>query len=72
MLIVLILLTQRPIHEIFEKEYWELAELKNSVFLIGHFGIFFASFPWKSVNIYIVARMIEILIINLVYSKRVS
>ena len=32
-----------------KKKYWELAILKNSVFLSQPFRFFFASFPWKSV-----------------------
>ena len=36
-----ILLTQGPIHEIFMKKYWELAELENEVFLSRPFWIFF-------------------------------
>ena len=40
---------------------WELAVLKISVFLSRQFWIllnkFFASFPWKAVNIYRIARM---------------
>ena len=35
-----ILLTQGPIHEIFMKKYWELAELENEVFLRWPFWIF--------------------------------
>ena len=46
-----------PIHEIFEKKYWELAGLKNSNFLNQPFWNFLASFLWKSVNMYNVAKM---------------
>ena len=35
-----ILLTQGPIHEIFMKKYWELAELENESFWGGHFEFF--------------------------------
>ncbi len=50
-----ILLTQGPIHEIFMKNHWELAELENEVFLRRPFWIFesailnffFASSHWK-------------------------
>ena len=58
------LLTQGQIHEIFEKNYWELAELKNSVFLSRPFWIFFSkkkkkftSSPWKLVKVSWVSRM---------------
>ena len=37
---------QGPFHEIFTKKYWELAELENEVFWVGHFE-FFASSQWK-------------------------
>ena len=48
-----------PIHEIFAKRYWELAELENELFLVGHFEIYFskkknivfASFPLKHAKI---------------------
>ena len=36
-----ILLTQEPIHEIFTKKYWELAELENDLFFRRPFWIFF-------------------------------
>ena len=49
--------TLGKIHEIFMKKYWELAELENELFLVGHFDFFFASFPWKSVQIYMVEWM---------------
>ena len=59
-----ILLTQGPIHEIFMKKYWELAELENDLFLSRPFWIFFfkkkiffASSSWKLVNIYRLARI---------------
>ena len=47
------------------KKYWELAELENEGFFwVGHFEfffrkkkIFFASFPWKSAQIYMVEWM---------------
>ena len=58
-----ILLTQGPIHEIFMKIYWELAELENEFFFSRQFWFFFfshfffASFQWKSVNIYRLARL---------------
>ena len=50
-----ILLTQGPIHEIFKKKYWELAELENEIFLRRPFwtfksailNFFFASSHWK-------------------------
>ena len=45
-----ILLTQGSIHEIFQKKYWELAVLKNS-------DSYFASYPWKQVKVFWVARM---------------
>ena len=32
-----IILTQGPVHEIFMKKYWELADLENEVFWGGHF-----------------------------------
>ena len=54
-----ILLTQGPIHKIFTKKYWELAILKNIVFLSRPFWIFFASFPWKKVKVYWLARMAQ-------------
>ena len=41
-LILLILLTQGPIHEIFTKKYWELTELKNDLFLSRPFWFFFS------------------------------
>ena len=55
-----ILLTQGPIHEIFMKKYWELAELENEVFLRWPFWIFrsailnffFASSHWKMQTFY--------------------
>ena len=48
-----IVLTQEPIHEIFTKKIWELAILKNSVFLVGHFDFFFCFLPIKiSPNLY--------------------
>ena len=34
------LTTQGPIPEIFAKKYWELGELKISVFWVGHFNFF--------------------------------
>ena len=37
-----ILLTQEPIHEIFTKKYWELAELENDLFFRRPFWIFFS------------------------------
>ena len=44
-----ILLTQgRPIHEIFNKKYWELAELENELVV---------SFSWKQVKVYRIARI---------------
>ena len=57
-----ILLTQGPIWEIFAKKFWELAILKNELFLSRPFWIFFskknnfffASFPWKLAQIYMV------------------
>ena len=49
-----ILITKGPIHEIFAKKNWEMAELENEFFLGGHFEffksailIFFASSLWK-------------------------
>ena len=45
------------------QKYWELAVLKNSVFLSRHFeilfsfSIFFASSPWKVVKVSWIARM---------------
>ena len=42
-----ILLTQGPIHEIFTKKFWELAILKNALFLSRPFWIFFCFFPMK-------------------------
>ena len=51
-----ILLTQGLIPEIFAKD-WELREFKNSVFLSRPFWIFFASFQWKQVKVYWLARM---------------
>ena len=41
----------------FCEKNWELGELKISVFLCRPFWFFFASSPWKSVNIYRLARM---------------
>ena len=49
----------------FWKKYWELAEMENDPFLSRPFWIFFfqkkknffASLPWKLVNIYRLARM---------------
>ena len=48
----------------FHKKYWELAILKNSVFLSRPFWFFFsekkyffASSPWKSVTNYVLERM---------------
>ena len=59
-----ILLTRGPISEIFAKKFWELAILKNELFLSRPFWIFFfekkkyfASFPWKSAQIYMVEWM---------------
>ena len=59
-----ILVTQVPIHEIFTKTIWELTILKNSVFesaILDFFFrkkiFFFASFPWKSAQIYMVEWM---------------
>ena len=59
-----ILLTQGSIWEIFVKKFWELAILKNELFLSRPFWIFFskkkkkiASFPWKSAQIYMVEWM---------------
>ena len=38
--------------------FWELGELKNTVFFwVGHFDFFFASSPWKSVTNYVLLRM---------------
>ena len=37
-----ILLTQRPIQKFFKKKYWELAILKNVIFLSRPFWIFFS------------------------------
>ena len=39
-LLVFIVMKQK-IHEIFMKKYWELAELENEVFWVGHFELFF-------------------------------
>ena len=58
-----ILLTQGQIWEIFAKKFWELAILKNELFLSRPFCFcflkknFFASFPWKSAQIYMVEWM---------------
>ena len=59
-----ILLTQGRIWEIFAKKFWELAILKNELFLSRPFWIFFlkkifffASFPWKLAQIYMVEWM---------------
>ena len=58
-----ILLTKGPIYKNFEKKYWELVELKNSVFLSRPFLFLFskknifASSPWKSVKVSWAARM---------------
>ena len=53
-----ILLTQEPICEIFANFFWELAILKNSVFLSRPFWIFFfASSPWKSVTNFVIKWM---------------
>ena len=58
-----ILLTQGPICESFAKIFWELAILKNVVFLSRPFWILvfkkkeFTSFPWKLVKVYWLARM---------------
>ena len=60
-----ILLTKWPICEIFTKKSWELAILKNALFLSWPFWIFFfkkkkfffALFPSKSVQIYMVEWM---------------
>ena len=53
-----------PNPKIFENKYWELAVLKISVFLSWPFWFFFfqkkiflASFPWKQVKVYWLARM---------------
>ena len=71
-----ILLTQGRIWEIFAKNFWELAILKNELFLSRPFWIFFrkknfffASFPWKSAQIYMVEWMDEILMFSLVSRK---
>ena len=48
-----ILLTQGPIWEIFAKKFWELAILKNELFLSRPFWIFFCFIPMKiSPNLY--------------------
>ena len=58
-----ILLNQRPIHESFTKNIWELAILKNSVFMDWPFWFFFkkkedfAWFPGKSVTKYVIEWM---------------
>ena len=57
-----ILLTQGPISKIFAKKYWELGEMKNSIFLIQPFWFLFsekkiASSQWKLVNIFRIARI---------------
>ena len=44
------------------KKYVELAELEMTFFLVGHFDFFFqqkkiASFSWKQVNFYRIARI---------------
>ena len=41
----------------FHKKYWELAILKNDLFLSRPFWFFFASFSWKQVKVYLLARM---------------
>ena len=46
-----------PILKKFSPKFENWGELKISVFLSWPFWIFFAPFPLKSVNIYIVARM---------------
>ena len=52
----LILLTQRPILEIFAKRKLRIWGVENLSFLSRPFWFFFASSSWKSVNIYNVAR----------------
>jgi hypothetical protein len=74
-----ILLTQGSIHEIFTKCFWELAILKNSVFLVGHFGFFFSKkycflfHPHENQSKLLGYQgWVQILMITLVYGKRVS
>ena len=50
--------------------YWELAELENEFFFQKEF--FFASSNSKSVNIYRVTRIFEILMITLISSKKLG
>ena len=59
-----ILLTQEPICEIFAKKFWELAILKNELFLSRPFWIFFSKkkkifawSPWKFVTNYVIEWM---------------
>ena len=59
-----ILLTQGPIWEIFAKKFWELAILKNELFLSQPFWIFFLKkiiffclIPWKKVKVSWIAGM---------------
>ena len=74
-----ILITQGPIHEIFTKIFWELAILKTSVFLSRPIWNF--CFKKKIVLLHPHENQskllgyqgwVEILVITLVYSKRVS
>ena len=60
---------------IFHEKYWEVAVLKNSVFLSRPFWnflfqIFFSSSPWKSVKVSWLARMGRNLMITLVFSTK--
>ena len=51
-------ITQGPIYEIFARKFWELAILKNSIFLSQPFCfLFFASSLWKSVANYVLEWM---------------
>ena len=56
----------------FHKKYWELPILKNSVFLSRPFWIFFASSHENQSKLLGYQGRVDILMIALVYSKRVS
>ena len=65
-----ILLTQGPICESFAKIFWELAILKNIVFLSRPFWIFF--FKWKFIFCFFPIKTIQSLLVSKDGSKKIS